>query len=183
MKQETAAASSVPTLPDEITLGAVLREPTRKPVYLRVAGWCLVVGCALSMGAILASTPQVTQKLSSWTNHVPAATQVDTATLTTETVSEANPDTQNPEFTTDGTPLAAPGKLMSALGALSRSARSALGYGDPMDYVELPTEENTDPSEGGFSAFFASDEDPVARPAVSAMPQNRIPIRRAGVSN
>uniref|UniRef100_UPI000AC88FC6 hypothetical protein n=1 Tax=Leisingera sp. F5 TaxID=1813816 RepID=UPI000AC88FC6 len=98
-------------------------------------------------------------------------------------VSDTDPDKQNPEFTTDGTPLAAPGKLMSALGALSQSARSAMGYGDPMDYVELPAEEDTASSQSGFSAFFASDEEPAARPAVSAMPQNRIPIRRAGVSN
>ena len=178
MKQKIAAASSVPPLPDEITLGVVLRGPTRKPVYLRIAGWCLVVGCALSMGTILASNPRVTEKLSSLTETVPQATEVQTTPLT----SGSGTGDQNPEFSAEGTPIAAPGRLMSALGALSQSARNAMGYGDPMEYVDLPADATAEQSDAGLGSLFASDE-PAARPAVTLMPQSRIPVRRAGISN
>ena len=179
MKQETVTAPSASPLPDEIMLGAALRGPTRKPVYLRIAGWCMIVGCALSMATILASTPKVTQKLSTLAEQFPAATKVDTTALAPA------PDTgeKNPEFNADGTPLAAPGKLLSALGSLSRSARGAMGYGDPMDFVDVPPDQRTAQSNDGFDAFFATAEEPAPRPAVSRMPQNRIPVRRAGISN
>lgn len=175
MEQQTAEKTV-----DEVALGAAIRGAGRKPVYLRIAGWGLVTGCALTIGTILISDPKVTQKLSTLTREGPTAAPVEAAQL---------PDTpvKNPDFDAGGAGFETPLRALLALGSVSQSARSALGFETPADQVSpppLPEADRAEASEGSLdspgSSFFASDQS--ARPSVSIMPQSRIPVRRAGVS-
>lgn len=177
---------------DEIALNAALRKSGRKPLGLQIAGWCLVVGCALSIGAVVVSNPDLNGKL---TGLLPASETVETSALPADPVVDGS--TRNPEFVPEGAALATPVRALMAFGAVSQSARSALGFGSPADHVELPPMGDSDLaplldqalSDDAFansksldSAFFGSASS-AERPSVSIMPQSRIPVRRAGIAS
>ena len=166
---------------DEDALNAAMRGASRKPVGLQIAGWCLVVTCALTIGTILVSDPKVTRKFSALVDHLPAAAPIEAQEL-----SEDHP--RNAEFSADGSVLAVPARALLAFGSMSQSARSALGFDSPADHVDLPPlpeaelAETDELSKGGFgSSFFGSSRS--SRPTVSTMPESRVPVHRAGISS
>ncbi|MBE1283804.1 MAG: hypothetical protein GJ676_10885 [Rhodobacteraceae bacterium] len=175
------------TATDDVSLSAALREPARKPGFVRIAGWCLVVGCALSMGAILVTNPMVGEKLSTLTEF---DTSQDADDLPAAgTAASQDVDASDAEFKF-------PIRTIMAVGSVSQSARSALGLGSPMDAITTeglnlegleitgldPKAADQDTETQGSSFFSGSSSSNNERPTVSVLPQSRVPVRRAGVS-
>lgn len=167
---------------DEIALENALRDKARQPGLLRGAGWCLVVGCALSIGAVVISDSNMTSKISTLTGYMPEAETVETSELTNrsaDTLSVATTD-DSPIPGDAASGLAAAGRSVSAFGSLSRSVMSVFGAGNE---DVTASAEFTLPEHETFSeeSFFSSSEE-TARPAVSILPTSRVPVRRAGIS-
>jgi len=169
-------------LTDEIALEKALRNKAGQPRILRGAGWCLVVGCALSIGAVVMSDSNMTGKISTLTGYMPEAETVETSELTnspTDTLSVATTDDSPiPENAASG--LAAAGRSVSAFGSLSRSVMSVFGADNEgvAASAEFTLSEHETFSE---ESFFSTSEE-TARPAVSILPTSRVPVRRAGIS-
>lgn len=154
-----------------------MRHAHRRANARRRVGWCLLAICAVSIGIILASDPKVTALISGQ-----ETAPEDTPANAADGVQDAAARTGDQAF---------PVGALSAISALSKSAFATLGGGSaPGAEADQPgvqrasgdrSEPDGEPARGGFFSFGSKAE--TAKPVVSAMPQNRIPVRRAGLSN
>ncbi len=151
-----------------------MRHAHRRANARRRVGWCLLAICAVSIGIILASDPKVTALISGQ-----ETAPEDTPASAADGVQDAAARTGDQAF---------PVGALSAISALSKSAFATLGGGNAeagQPGVQRASgdrsEPDDEPARGGFFSFGSKAE--TAKPVVSAMPQNRIPVRRAGLSN
>lgn len=164
---------------EDYAINPGVRKASRKPAGFRFFVWGIVVVCALAMGLILVSNPTVQSQIAALTTAQNPEAELETAP---PVATSPTPLAENTEFG-EGDALLAPVRAASAFGALTRSARKAIGLGSPTDHVSVPDVEVEYVFPDGASEAPAASENAApdrTRPVVSAMPQNRVPVRRAG---
>lgn len=162
----------------DLHLDEEMHHAPRRKSTRRILARVFLFLCAISIGVILASDPKVTQFIA------------DTGKGASTPGSEEPVSSGHPEADSGGTGF--PTGAFSALSALTKSARSVLGTASQGEDASTMADSATpdDPAQdspaastgsGGFFSFGSGSN--TSQPIVSAMPQNRIPVRRAGVSN
>lgn len=163
---------------DEQRLTEALRAPRYRLLPLHLLRGVTLSACALTIGLILISDPKISGRRS-------ALDQRDA-------VAQAEPTQPSRALPQQGRqPVAKireperllPLRAISALGALTGTARTRL-RGETHDYLPqpIPPSAGNGPSARQLAAVYpASDAATAARPPVSVMPRNRIPVRRSGI--
>jgi hypothetical protein len=163
---------------DEQRLTEALRAPRYRLLPLHLLRGVTLAACALTMGLVLVSDPKISGRSSSLTQQESTAQSSPTETAHALAQQGKQPVTEirEPE-------RLLPLRAISALGALTGTARTRL-RGENHDYLPrpIPPSEPGEQSARQLAAVYpTSASNSGARPTVSVMPRNRIPVRRSGI--